>query len=91
MNVQRLHSLAYVFSIAAMRLLYKEDNFEMPKKKTKKSVAKRFKKTATGKIKYSKAGSGHLLSKKTRKRKRNLRKRGVLSKVETKRINDMLT
>ena len=74
-----------------MRLLYKEDNFEMPKKKTKKAVAKRFKITATGKVKYSKAGSGHLLAKKTRKRKRNLRKSGVLSKVETKRIKDMLT
>lgn len=62
----------------------------MPKKKTKKSVAKRFKKTATGKIKYSKAGSGHLLSSKTRKRKRRLRSRGILSKVESKRIIDML-
>jgi len=62
----------------------------MPKKKTVKAAAKRFKKTATGKLKYSKAGSGHLLASKTRKRKRNLRSRGVLSKAETKRVSAML-
>lgn len=58
----------------------------MPKKKTNKAAAKRFKKTATGKIKYSKAGSGHLLGGKTRKRKRALRTRAILSKPETKRV-----
>ena len=62
----------------------------MPKKKTKKSVAKRFKRTASGKIKYSKAGSGHLLSKKSRKRKRSLRSQSVLSDTERKRISKML-
>ncbi|MFC1496958.1 50S ribosomal protein L35 [Verrucomicrobiota bacterium] len=62
----------------------------MPKKKTKKAAAKRFKKTAKGKIKYSKAGSGHLLAGKSRKRKRNLRRRAVLSKTETKRVVEML-
>jgi len=63
----------------------------MPKKKTNKSASKRFKITAGGKLKYAKAGSGHLLSSKTRKRKRNLRSAGVLSKVETKRVEGMLT
>ena len=63
----------------------------MPKKKTNKSAAKRFRVTANGKLKYSKAGSGHLLTSKSRKRKRNLRKTGVLSEVETKRIAGMLT
>ena len=63
----------------------------MPKKKTNKSAAKRVRVTASGKLKYSKAGSGHLLGSKTRKRKRNLRKAGVLSKPETKRITAMLT
>jgi large subunit ribosomal protein L35 len=62
----------------------------MPKQKTNKSAAKRFRKTSSGKYKYSKAGSGHLLSSKSRKRKRNLRKAGVLSKAETKRVNAML-
>jgi large subunit ribosomal protein L35 len=62
----------------------------MPKKKTNKAAAKRFKKTATGKIKYNKAGSGHLLSSKSRKRKRNLRGGSILSKPECKRITGML-
>jgi len=62
----------------------------MPKMKTNKAAAKRFKKTASGKLKYSKAGSGHLLGGKTRKRKRNLRSPGVLSAVENKRISKMI-
>ena len=62
----------------------------MPKKKTVKAAAKRFKKTANGKVKYSKAGAGHLLGGKTRKRKRVLRKGGVLGKADTKRVLDML-
>mgnify|MGYP001039801050 CR=1 FL=1 len=63
----------------------------MPKKKTNKAAAKRFKKTATGKIGYSKAGRGHLLSSKSRKRKRTLRKRSILSAAENKRISEMLS
>ncbi len=63
----------------------------MPKKKTNKSAAKRVRVTASGKLKYSKAGSGHLLASKSRKRKRNLRKSGVLAKPEIKRITAMLT
>lgn len=62
----------------------------MPKMKTKKSAAKRFKKSASGKFKYAKAGSGHLLKNKTRKRKRNLRSGGVLSKPETRRVAEMV-
>ena len=62
----------------------------MPKKKTNKSAAKRFKKTASGKLKYAKAGASHLLSSKTRKRKRGLRNKGVLSSAETRRVGDMI-
>lgn len=62
----------------------------MPKKKTIKGAAKRFKRTATGKIKYEKAGRGHLLSAKSRKRKRDLRSGGVLDKTEARRIKDVL-
>lgn len=62
----------------------------MPKHKTNKSAAKRFKKTAGGKLKYSKAGRGHLQTSKSRKRKRSLRKKAVLSATETKRIKNML-
>ncbi len=62
----------------------------MPKKKTNKAAAKRFKLTAGGKLKYAKAGSGHLLSSKSRKRKRNLRAGGVLSAAETPRIKRLI-
>ncbi|MBL7115222.1 MAG: 50S ribosomal protein L35 [Kiritimatiellae bacterium] len=63
----------------------------MPKTKTNKAAAKRFKITANGKVKYSKAGSGHLLGSKTRKRKRTLRSRGVLCPAETVRVKRMLS
>lgn len=63
----------------------------MPKKKTNKAAAKRFKKTASGKLKYHKSGTGHLLGGKSRKRKRALRGPGILSKPETKRITNMLS
>jgi len=62
----------------------------MPKTKTNKAAAKRFSVTANGKLKYSKAGSGHLLSSKSRKRKRNLRKPGILSPAENKRIKTLI-
>jgi large subunit ribosomal protein L35 len=62
----------------------------MPKHKTRKSAAKRFKRTAGGKLKYDRAGAGHLMTAKNRKRKRRLRKTGVLSSVETRRIDILL-
>ncbi len=62
----------------------------MPKMKTKKAVAKRFSVTATGKVKYSRAGAGHLLSCKTRKRKRSLRRGAMLAKPEAVRVKAML-
>ncbi|MCX4318070.1 MAG: 50S ribosomal protein L35, partial [Lachnospiraceae bacterium] len=46
----------------------------MPKQKTKRAAAKRFKVTATGKLKRNKAYRRHILTKKTRKLKRGLRK-----------------
>lgn len=58
----------------------------MPKMKTRKAVAKRFKLTATGKIKRSSAGRGHLLSGKSRKRKRHLRRGALVSGADYKRI-----
>jgi large subunit ribosomal protein L35 len=70
--------------------MVREEECIMPKKKVNKAAAKRFKKTASGKIKYSKAGAGHLLSSKNSKRKRNLRTKGVLSKVERKRVAQLL-
>jgi len=51
----------------------------MPKMKTKKSAAKRYSFTGTGKVKYKKQNLRHILTKKSSKRKRNLRKSGILS------------
>lgn len=62
----------------------------MPKLKTRKSVAKRFRKTATGKIKRSKAYRGHILTKKTTKRKRALRTPGFVDRADRGRIEKML-
>jgi len=62
----------------------------MPKQKTNKAAAKRFKRTATGKYKYSKAGLRHIAGSKSTKRKRRLRASGVLSKADTKRIDALI-
>jgi len=50
----------------------------MPKMKTKKAASKRFSLTASGKVKYKKMNLRHILTKKTTKRKRNLRKPGFV-------------
>lgn len=62
----------------------------MPKMKTKRGAAKRFKKTATGKYKRRKAFKSHILAKKTPKRKRGLRKATLISNADTKRVRRML-
>lgn len=62
----------------------------MPKMKTRSAVAKRFRVTATGKVRYKKQGLRHILTKKSSKRKGNLRATGVLSDVEAKRVKGML-
>ena len=62
----------------------------MPKQKTSKTAAKRFWKTAGGKIKYKHPGASHLLMCKSRKRKRSLKGMGTLSAVETKRLSILL-
>lgn len=62
----------------------------MPKMKTRKSVAKRFKRTASGKIKRSSACRGHLFTGKTRKRKRQLRKGAMVSPADLKRVGKAL-
>jgi large subunit ribosomal protein L35 len=49
------------------------------KMKTKKSAAKRFSFTGSGKVKYKKQNLRHILTKKSTKRKRNLRHAGILS------------
>ena len=62
----------------------------MPKIRTSRSAAKRFRKTGTGKFKRSKAFRGHLLTKKSSKRKRSLRKAGLVDKADQKRVKRLL-
>ena len=62
----------------------------MPKMKTKKSVAKRFSLTGTGKVKRARDGKNHILTKKTRKRKRNLKKAAYVSKSYERNIKAMM-
>ncbi|MES0350629.1 MAG: 50S ribosomal protein L35 [Desulfobacteria bacterium] len=52
----------------------------MPKMKTNRGAAKRFKVTGTGKVVYSKSNASHILTKKSSKRKRRLRKSGLIDK-----------
>lgn len=60
------------------------------KAKTHRSTAKRFSVTAKGKVKYKKQGLRHILTKKNSKRKRRLRRSGLLSPSEHKRIRRLL-
>ncbi|MCK4715292.1 MAG: 50S ribosomal protein L35 [Candidatus Marinimicrobia bacterium] len=62
----------------------------MPKMKTRRSAAKRFKKTGSGKIKRNKAYFSHILTKKSSKRKRNLGQTGVAAPSDEKRIKKMI-
>ena len=62
----------------------------MPKIKTHRGVAKRFSLTATGKVKRSKAYGRHILTKKTAKRKRNLRKSTILNARDTHAIKTLI-
>ena len=61
------------------------------KLKTRSSAAKRYTKTKTGKIVRRKAFRGHILEKKSQKRKRNLRQKGLVSLCEAKQIKLILT
>ena len=62
----------------------------MPKLKTHRGAAKRFSLTKSGKIKRSKAYKRHILSKKSTKRLRGLRKTAYISDVEAKKIRKLL-
>jgi large subunit ribosomal protein L35 len=62
----------------------------MPKKKTNKTAAKRVRRTATGKLVFSRPSHKHLLSSKSRKRKRHLRRPKTAHSADQKRISDML-
>lgn len=62
----------------------------MPKIKTNRAAAKRFKRTGSGKYAFSKSHASHILTKKTTKRKRGLRKAQVVKKSDMHEIRLLL-
>ena len=62
----------------------------MPKIKTNRAAAKRFKVTGTGKLKRMKAYKSHILTKKSQKRKRNLRKATITDATNVKSMKKIL-
>ncbi|MBN2551478.1 MAG: 50S ribosomal protein L35 [Spirochaetales bacterium] len=62
----------------------------MPKMKTKRSAAKRYRITGSGKVRYKKQNLRHILTKKNSKRKRRLRQPAILSSVEADRAKKLL-
>ena len=62
----------------------------MPKMKTNRGAAKRFKRTGTGKFVYNKSFHSHILTKKSRKRKRRLRKNAILHSSGQKQVRKLL-
>ena len=62
----------------------------MSKLKTKKSAAKRFSLTGTGKVRYKKMNLRHILTKRSPKRKRQLRASGILSEADAKKVRKQM-
>lgn len=62
----------------------------MPKMKTNRAAAKRFKTTATGKVMRNRPYSGHLMTAKSPRRRRRLRKKTVVAPVDVKEIRSLL-
>ncbi|MFI5299047.1 MAG: 50S ribosomal protein L35 [Polyangiales bacterium] len=62
----------------------------MPKMKTNRAAAKRFKVTGSGRVKRSKAGANHMMQEKSRKRVRRLRKNDMVDKTFEKKIKLLL-
>ncbi len=62
----------------------------MPKQKTNSGAKKRFALTGSGKIKRKHAFKSHILTKKTKKQKRNLTQSGLVSKVDEKAVKQLL-
>ncbi len=62
----------------------------MPKIKTHRGAAKRFSLTGSGRVKRSKAFASHILTSKTTKRKRNLRKGAILDKTDEREIKKLI-
>lgn len=80
----RVHNLLTALYSGAQR------SVTMPKMKTNRGAAKRFKMTGSGKIKRNKAYSSHILTKKSTKRKRGLRQSDLVSASDYKGIKKIL-
>lgn len=62
----------------------------MPKIKTRKSAAKRYRVTGSGKVRFKKQGLRHILTKKSRDRKRNLKKPCFMNEAEVRKVKVMM-
>jgi large subunit ribosomal protein L35 len=62
----------------------------MPKMKTRRAAAKRFKLTGRGRIKRNKANHSHMLIRRSKNAKRKMRKAGLVDSTEEKRVRRML-
>ena len=62
----------------------------MPKMKTNRAAAERFRKTGTGRIRRAKAGASHMLTCKNRKRLRRLRDNDMLDKTNVKQVKPLI-
>ena len=67
-----------------------KEEYIKPKMKTSRAAAKRFKVTGTGKLKRNKAYKRHILTKKTTKNKRNLRKPAIVDATNVKNMKKIL-
>ncbi len=63
----------------------------MPKMKSNRGASKRFRLTGSGKVRRNKAYASHILTKKSTKRKRNLRKSGIVTSADESRVKRMIS
>ena len=63
----------------------------MPKQKTRRGAAKRFRLTGTGKLKRNKANHRHMLVRRSKSAKRKMRKVGLISKSDERKVRRMLS
>jgi large subunit ribosomal protein L35 len=75
-----------VFYISRILPAVLKESAKMPKQKTHKGLKKRFKVTATGKIRHKRAGAGHLMRTKNAKRRKHLARPAILSSTAAKTI-----
>ena len=62
----------------------------MPKMKSHRGAAKRFRKTGSGKLRFARRNRRHILTKKTSKRKRQLREDGVVTRADEARLKQLV-